>query len=112
MTREEVKGVLAICFDTYPTKKISNPEHTIEIWYEVLGGYDLDTVLKAVKLYISESAFFPTPADIKNRLFRANLIYGNAPQTPKIEASKDSYIEEQIEYLMREFCEGGSLGYD
>jgi len=111
MTQQEVKRLLRLFFDTYPNAKISNAEQMISTWYFVLKDYELDGVLNAARLHISESRFFPTPADITSRIMRGNMIYGEVSK-PQIEASTDSYLEDQLEWYMNEFQEGGSMGYD
>lgn len=114
MTYEEIKELLKLFFDTYPnTKDITDPEQTINNWLLVLKDYDRESIVNASKLYMTECRFFPSPADIISRIMRGNMIYGQVkPNIPLIETSKKDYIEEQIDYLMTEFCEGGSLGYD
>lgn len=111
MTYEETKSLLKLFFDTYPNVKISNPEQMVSTWHFVLKDYDLESIRNAVRLHITESKFFPTPADITSRIMRGNMLYSEV-NYPQIEASTDSYMEDQLEWYLSEFQEGGSLGYD
>ena len=111
MTKQDLLVVFKKLMSVYDNKKFNNLEETIQTYYDVLFEYDRESIERAAYLCIKECRFFPSPAEIISRIRNANLIYGTIPQ-PQIEANTGSYMEEQIEWLMTEFQEGGSLGYD
>ena len=136
MTRKEIKDLLGILLDAYPymNGKINNPKGMLDNWEMIFGEYEADMVYKAARLHMSTSSFFPAIHDIKDKITKASIIY--APEAPqlKIAAGLQSYsadnayitnkpffhkndgqwhnwaTDEQIDYLLNEFCEGGSLG--
>lgn len=119
MTRKEIEKLLELMLDTYPNTKIRNAENTVSTWLSIFKDYDTESVIKAAKLYMEEGSFFPSPAEVKKRIHRANIIYGrndtalqiDAP-VKQIEASTQPYIDERVEYIMEHFCEGGDCGWD
>lgn len=66
MTREECKQLIMICEATYPNFRASNPAETLNAWEMVLGEYDYQTMLMALKMYIhtSGSAFAPSVSEL------------------------------------------------
>lgn len=66
MTREECKQLIMICEATYPNFRASNPAETLNAWEMVLGEYDYQTMLMALKMYIhtSGSAFAPSVSEM------------------------------------------------
>ena len=66
MTREECKQLIMICEAVYPNFRASNPAETLNAWDMVLGEYDYQTMLMALKMYIhtSGSAFAPSVSEL------------------------------------------------
>lgn len=66
MTREECKQLIMICEATYPNFRASNPAETLNAWHMILGEYDYQTMLMALKMYIhtSGSAFAPSVSEL------------------------------------------------
>ena len=138
MTRKEIKDLLGILLDAYPymNGKINNPKGMLDNWEMIFGEYEADAVYKAARLHMATSSFFPAIYDIKEKINKASIVYAPEPPLLKITAGKESYsadniyatikpfyhetdgkwhnwaTDEQIDYLLNEFCEGGSLGLD
>ena len=66
MTRDEVKVLLAIIYETYPNFKPHNKLHTLEVWEEILAMDDLEDVKGGLLTYIRNdtSGFAPTIGQI------------------------------------------------
>ena len=111
MTKQELALVFNKLLSVFGNAKFNNLQETLETYYFVLGKYDKESIEKAAMLCIEECTFFPKPAEIIGRIQKANMLYTPVPK-PQIEASADSYMEEQIDWYLSEFQEGGSLGYD
>ena len=111
MTKQELALVFNKLLSVFGNAKFNNLQETLETYYFVLGKYDKESIEKAAMLCIEECTFFPKPAEIVGRIQRANMLYTPVPK-PQIEASTDSYIEDELEWYMNEFQEGGSMGYD
>lgn len=77
MNTKETAQVLAIVQAAYPTIKPSNPESTVKAWAWTLGDCSKEDVLNAVRLHISTNRYFPNPADIREKIVKAQIIYGN-----------------------------------
>ena len=83
MNREETLRLLSILIASYPNAKIKDAAKTADAWEMVLGCFEAEAVYKAARLHMTTSKFFPTPADIKEKLTRATLIYSTPPTVPK-----------------------------
>lgn len=114
MTRSEIIKLLATLSANYPyaAKQIKNPAETADAWEMVLGCFEAGAVYKAARLHMDKSKFFPTPADIKEKILRADLIYNGPPlngiEAPRTDAKRkvmeDDYLEELCKYF--------GFGYD
>ena len=80
MTREEIGKLLKIAYAAYPNAKITDPEGMLNVWEMAFGDYPADKIYKAVRLHIQTNRFFPTPADITEKITRAEIVY-NAPES-------------------------------
>lgn len=109
MTREETIKILAIVRANYPNVKINDPAATVSAWEMSLGGYTAEAVMRAVKLHMTTSKFFPTPADILEKMVRSQIVY-NGPELKAISAPKalvtpipeenvDAYLEAFTEWI-------------
>lgn len=99
MSNKDIARVLAILRANYPYAKFDDPEATIKAWEMCLGEYSSESVFNAVKLHMKTSKFFPTPADIIEKMQRADLIYSPAAQPKAIEAWTSDNIQELISSL-------------
>lgn len=111
MTKQDLALIFNKLLSVFGNAKFNNLQETLETYYIVLGAYDKESVERAALLCITECTFFPKPAEIISRIQKANMLYAPVSK-PQIEASTDSYMEEQIDWVMDEFQEGGSLGYN
>lgn len=96
MNRDEITDLLEMVITAYPQTKIKDPAKMVEVWEMTFGEYDAETIYKATRLHMSKSKFFPTPADIKEKITKAEILFTEAP-TNRIAASTSSYIEEMLE---------------
>ena len=76
MTEKETAQILAIVRTAYPNVKIENPAGMVKVWHMILGEYSSEEIFNAAKLHISISKYFPTPADISEKIVRAEIVYG------------------------------------
>ena len=85
MTRKEIVDLLKIVFAAYPHTKITDPNTMVSTWEMMFGEYPAETIYKAARLHMENSKFFPTVADIKESIRRAELLYDNnkALEAPK-----------------------------
>lgn len=84
MTRKEIVDLLKIVFAAYPHTKIADPNAMVSTWEMMFGEYSAESVYKAARLHMENSKFFPTVADIKENLKKAEMIYSS----PALEAPK------------------------
>ena len=116
MNKKETAQVLAILRTTYPNTKIENAGAMTEAWYMCLGDLSAESVMKAARLHMETSKFFPTPAEIREKLVRAELVYRDTEiDSNRLEAgikeitplSREDITEAQLESL----CEWIGFGY-
>ena len=74
MNKSETASILKMLMASYPNTKIKEPEVLIDSWMTALGSYPADVVRIAAEFHKSDSAFFPTIAEIKNMIPRAELL--------------------------------------
>ena len=110
MTRQEVVKLLKILTDTYPyvQNKIGDPQEMAGIWYMLFMNDDAGKVFKAARYHMNTKKFFPTPAELREVMTRADLLYSEKvptieePSVPKLEdghMTDDEYIEYIIQFL-------------
>ena len=111
MTRDETIKLLMTLSVNYPqaAKAIKNPKETAVVWEMNLGEFPAEAVYKAARLHMSTSKYFPNPADIREKITRAKLIY-TEPELKEIEAPKTDKRRE--DYYLEELCRFVGLGYD
>jgi hypothetical protein len=74
----------------------------VTTWEMMFGEYSAESVYKAARLHMENSKFFPTVADIKENLKKAEMIYSSpaleAPRRPKRPVMKipDGMTEEEF----------------
>ena len=111
MTREETIKILAIVRANYPNAKITDPSATVSAWELALGSYTADAVFKAARLHMVTCKFFPTPADILDKIVRSELVY-HGPEIRGI--PQKAYVtpipEENVDEYLEVFCEWIGIG--
>ena len=95
MNRDQITDLLEMVSTAYPNAKIKDPARMVSVWEMTFGEYDAETIYKAARLHMKENKYFPTPADIIEKIARADLLYSEAPQA-RIEAPTSSYVEDMI----------------
>ena len=114
MTRPEALKLLEVLSAAYPTQsaKIKNPSATADVWVMNLGDLDAGDVYKAARLHMSTSKYFPNPADIREKVIKARIIYATDPKA--LEAPKatvtDLKQKEREDYYLEELCKFVGLG--
>jgi len=106
MTREEIIRLLKVISDNYNVK-IADPKGKASAWEMQLGDYSAESVYKAARLHMATSQYFPSPADLINKIVRAELVYSGTPING-IEAHS-SRNKEEDEYLDA-FCKWIGFG--
>ena len=114
MTREETIKLLAMVRANYPNVKISDPAATATAWEMALGGYTAEAVFRAARLHMTTSKFFPTPADILDKIVRQEIVY-NGPLLKTIPAPKPKALvtdipDENVEEYLEAFTEWIGFG--
>ena len=93
MNNKEAAQILAVVRTAYPNTKIEDAGAMVQAWVMGLGDYSASSVMKAARLHIATAKFFPTIAEIRNNIVRAELIYNEADiETNKIEPSKQKLL--------------------
>lgn len=101
MTREETRKLLQILYNSYPNNKIKSAAEAktmLDVWEMTFAEYSADQVYKAARLHIKTSKFFPTPADIVGKVYKAGIIYSEENTMPKIETPKIEAQSKKIIY--------------
>ena len=116
MNKKETAQILAIVRTAYPNTKIENAAATVEAWYMGLGDYSASSVMKAARLHMATKRFFPTIAEIREQIIRAELIYSDTelePNNQKLLGTKnDLIVIDDIDEKLEDFCKSIGLGYD
>lgn len=76
MTIEKVKKVLTIISSTFPSFRVTDPEITVTVWYDVLTEYSDEVIMAALKAYIKTdtTGFAPTPGQLIDLIDRVGHI--------------------------------------
>lgn len=129
MNRTEITELLAIAKSAYPTVKIENPKAVVTAWEIGLGDYEADSVAKALRFHIETSKFFPTVADIRDKMVRSQIVYDESEiEINKLESGEEKpkqfrfiqtdgsvltfNTEEELNNYLDNFCKFVGLGYD
>lgn len=115
MNRKEIADLLEIVISNYPNTKIKDAGAMVSAWEMGLGDLPAKSVYKAARFHLETSPFFPTIADIREKILRAELVYKDAePDVKKIEGSGARTTEKSLmdedEYL-ENLCKFVGLGY-
>lgn len=93
MNSKEAAQILAVVRTAYPNTKIEDAGAMVQAWVMGLGDYSASSVMKAARLHMETAKFFPTIAEIREKIVRAELIYKESEiETQKIEPSKQKLL--------------------
>ena len=82
MTRDEITKLLETLCTCYPYYKVTDPKKTTDLWEMTLGSFTAESVYKAARLHMETSKFFPSPAEIRDKMVKASIAY----EPPKVTA--------------------------
>lgn len=105
MNRDETSKLLEILVGNY-NKKVTDPATMVETWELALGCFSAEAVYKAARLHMETSKYFPNPADIREKIVRASLIY----QAPTAAAIGAGDTGADWEPFINAFCR--KVGFD
>ena len=107
MTREEIIKLLEIVSAAYPyaMNKIGDPAALVTAWEMGLGMFSAESVYKAARLHIESSQFFPTVADIREKMVRASIAY-DMPPVNSLEAHAPPKYDKELD----DFCRWVGFG--
>ena len=113
MTRKEIADLLEIMVNQYPyiKDKIEDAGAMVSAWELILGDCPAESVYKAARLHMESSKFFPTIADIREKMARAELMYQS---TRMLEGSGVKRIGKRVDYSdeqLEDLCRFVGLGY-
>ena len=96
-SKEETVALLYFISGAYPNqlKNITDPEAIINTWHEEIKENDPVDLYQAARLHISQSKYFPTPAEIIGGIQRAQIIKQktiNTPEQPTDDAQLDNLL--------------------
>lgn len=120
MSREEVIKLLGILYSAYPyiKDKVNDPEAMVNTWEMCLGDFSAESVYKAARLHMNTNRFFPTPADIRSNIVRAEMVYRDSEIDQKrLEAKPEPSTaisvrqEEWTDEKLEDLCRFVGLGY-
>ena len=120
MSREEVIKLLGILYSAYPyiKDKVNDPEAMVNTWEMCLGDFSAESVYKAARLHMNTNRFFPTPADMRSNIVRAEMVYRDSEIDQKrLEAKPEPSTaisvrqEEWTDEKLEDLCRFVGLGY-
>lgn len=113
MTREETIKLLQFLKGCYPYVKLEDPKGMIDAWQLAFYTEEAQDVYKAARLHMSKNKFFPTPADIKEGMNRAKLMYDiaspvslQAQNNPQLPSGIDDEIESLWDWIVEDHKKG------
>ena len=110
MTQKEIAELLKVLSANYGKRlEPKKAKETIDAWTLNLGELDTEDVYKAARLHMNESKFFPNPAELREKILKARLVYQNEP-VKAIERPKTDKARE--DYYLDELCKFVGLGCD
>ena len=108
MTRDEITKLLELVSATYPNTKIKDAGAMVDAWEMVLGAYSAESVYKAARLHMETSKFFPSPAEIREKMLKASLIFEQTTVTAL--PTPAPVEEEKLSEWIDAFCEWIGFG--
>ena len=118
MTRDEIVSLLEIVITAYPNAKVKDAGAMVSAWEMCLGDFSAESVYKAARLHMNTNRFFPTPADIRSNIVRAEMVYRDSDIDQKrLEAKPEPSTaisvrqEEWTDEKLEDLCRFVGLGY-
>jgi hypothetical protein len=118
MTKKECIQILAIVSTAYPNTKVKDADAMVSAWEMCLGDFSAESVYKAARLHMNTNRFFPTPADIRSNIVRAEMVYRDSEIDQKrLEAKPEPSTaiavrqEEWTDEKLDDLCRFVGLGY-
>lgn len=112
MNRKEIADLLEIVISNYPMAKIRDAGAMVSAWEMGLGDYSAESVYKAARFHMETSPYFPTIADIRNCMVRAQVVYHESEiEIAKIEGSAKKRELMDLDGYLDDFCTFIGLGY-
>lgn len=120
MNSKEAAQILAVVRTAYPNTKIEDAGAMVQAWVMGLGDYSASSVMKAARLHMATAKFFPTIAEIREKIVRAELIYTESEiETNRIEPSKQKLlgnetsliVTDDVDEKLENLCKFVGLGY-
>ena len=111
MSREEITKLLALAMSAYPNTKNVDAKAMVSVWEMAFGEEPAERVYKAMRFHINTNRFFPTIADIRNVMVRAEIAYNASGSPVKRLQGKTNEItlpakrdltDEELEQILRE----------
>ena len=68
MTRDDFKKIVAVMKAVYTDPKFIPDQAAFNVWFDVLGDMDANTLMASVKKYMQTEKFPPFPADLRRML--------------------------------------------
>lgn len=106
MNRNEITKLLEILVANYG-KNITDPKTMADSWEMNLGEFSAEAVFKAARLHMASSKYFPNPADIRELIPKAQLVY-NSPMLPTLGTGEDD--AKKWEPFLDAFCRKMGFG--
>lgn len=111
MSREEIIKLLGIAIAAYPNTRNIDAKAMVSVWEMAFGEEPSERVYKAMRFHIETCRFFPTIADIKKAMPRAEILY-MASESPVMRLQnnsnkvslpeKRSLTEEELERILQD----------
>lgn len=109
MNRDETSKLLELLYGAYPNTKIRDPQSMLTTWELTLGDYSAESVYKAARLHMATSKFFPSPAEIREKMVKASILY-ETPSMARIEEGMKSENTEKWFAFCDALCEKIGFG--
>lgn len=81
MTREEIVRLLQMMRSAYPQAKIEDPKGLVMAWELAFGEDEAKTIYQSARVHMNTSPFFPTVADIRKKMIRGDIVFGEKEST-------------------------------
>ena len=116
MSRDEITKLLELAVAAYPNTKNIDAKAMVLAWEMAFGEEPAERVYKAMRFHINTSRFFPTIADIRKVMGRAESLY-DAPDCAVLRLKpRDNQItlpakRDMTDDELEDFCKWIGLGY-
>ena len=104
MNETETKMILAILRQNYKNAKIADPKAEVALWVSAFGEYEAEVIRIAAEFHMKISSFFPTIAEIRNMIPRAEILKqfedGNKPKPYLEDPNKTKKEAQELQTLI------------